>query len=79
MATERAHPALHELLRQLQGIYEAVSNFQPNHTRPPILDSSLMLAEAEDDSHPSHQDHIPGLKKLKESLKLDLDGLQKVI
>ncbi|KAJ3545944.1 hypothetical protein NMY22_g2248 [Coprinellus aureogranulatus] len=79
MASEKAHPALHELLAQLQGIYDSVSSFHPNSTRPPILDSSLSIAEAEDDGHPSHQDHIPGLKKLKESLKLDLDGLQKFL
>lgn len=78
MPTEKAHPALHELLERLRGIYEALSNFHPNNTRPPILDSSLSLSEGDDDSHPSHQDHIPGLKKLKESLKLDLDGLHKV-
>lgn len=78
MSTETAHPALHELLGRLQGIYEALSNFRPTSTRPPILDSSLSLNEEDDDGHPSHQDHISGLKRLKESLKLDLDGLQKV-
>jgi hypothetical protein len=72
-----SHPELQELLRSLRTIYKAVSDFHPPNRNPPILDSSLE-ADAGDDGHWSQNDHIPGLKKLKDALKLDLDGLEKV-
>ncbi|KAF6748027.1 hypothetical protein DFP72DRAFT_583486 [Ephemerocybe angulata] len=72
------HPELYDLLQRLHGIYDAVSNYQPPNVQPPILDSSFE-ADTGDDTHWSHQDHIPGLKKLKEALKLDLDGLEKFL
>jgi hypothetical protein len=79
-----SHPELRSIQKRLQHIYENISNFQPPPVLYPILDSSLeaQTAEANDDAnghHWSQQDHISGLKKLKESLKIDLDGIQKVI
>lgn len=83
MATDGpSHTELRDVQRRLQRIYEGISNFQLPPVLYPILDSSLeaQTAEANDEgNHWSQQDHIPGLKMLKESLKIDLDGLQKVI
>lgn len=84
MSTEGvSHPDLRNLQKRLQKIYEDISNFQPSTVRYPILDSSLDIngSDSNEDGpgqHWSQQDHISGLKKLKESLKIDLDGLQKV-
>jgi hypothetical protein len=72
-----SHPELHELLRSLRIIYKAISEFHPPNGKPPILDSSLE-ADARDDGHWSQNAHIPGLKKPKYALKLDLDGLEKM-
>ncbi|RXW12620.1 hypothetical protein EST38_g13235, partial [Candolleomyces aberdarensis] len=77
-ASMSSHPELHELLKSLRIIYEAVSEFHPPSRKPPILDSSLE-ADAGDEGHWSQHDHIPGLKKLKDALKLDLDGLEKFL
>jgi hypothetical protein len=78
-----SHPELRSIQKRLQHIYENISNFQPPPVLYPILDSSLEAQTAEatndDGHHWSQQDHISGLKKLKESLKIDLDGIQKVI
>ena len=76
-----SHAELRRTQEQLLIIYENISNFQPPPVLYPILDSSLeaQTSEANEDGHHwSQQDHISGLKKLKESLKIDLDGIQKV-
>jgi hypothetical protein len=64
------------LRAQLQTIYHSISRFQPPPRRLLILDSSL---EFKDRDGPWIQhDNIPGLKKLKETVKVDLDALDKV-
>ena len=74
-----AHPALRQLRIQLQNIHDAISNFQPLTTKPPILDSSLDIgADSSEEAHWLQQEHIPGLKKLRDSVKVDLDVLEKV-
>ena len=74
-----AHPALHQLRIQLQSIHDAISNFQPLTSKPPILDSSLDIgADSSEEAHWLQQEHIPGLKKLRDSVKIDLDVLEKV-
>jgi hypothetical protein len=73
------HPALQQLRHQLQSIHDAISNFHPSTSKPPILDSSLDIgADSSEDAQWLQQEHIPGLKKLRDSVKVDLDVLEKV-
>ncbi|KAG6852306.1 hypothetical protein C0991_001073 [Blastosporella zonata] len=70
------HIALQHLRVRLNQIYEAISSYQPFHGRPPVLDSSLDTS-ADEDAQWLHQDNVQGLKKLKDSVKIDLDVLCK--
>ncbi|KAG6857374.1 hypothetical protein H0H87_004735 [Tephrocybe sp. NHM501043] len=73
------HIALHQLRARLSQIYTAISSYHPSHTRPPILDSSLDTGAGDDDGQWLHQDNVQGLKKLKDSVKIDLDVLGKFL
>jgi len=72
------HPALRKLQTLLHSVHEAISNYQPH--RPPILDSSIDVAtsEGDEDGQWTQLDHISGLKKLRDAVKIDLDVLEKV-
>ncbi|KAK0219684.1 hypothetical protein EDD85DRAFT_960873 [Armillaria nabsnona] len=70
-----SHPTLRILRTRLQAIHDSISHFQPPTRRPPILDSSLDLI----DTQWLQQDHIPGLRKLKDTIKIDLDVLDKFL
>lgn len=73
------HLALQQLRSRLRGIHDAISNYQPLTAKPPILDSSLDLGTDPSEDGPwSQQEHISGLKKLRDSVKIDLDVLEKV-
>jgi hypothetical protein len=75
------HPAaeLHLLKSHLQRIHDSIPYFQPLTARPPILDSSFEAAnESNDESQWLKQENIPGLKKLKENIGIDLVALDKV-
>ncbi|KAF9011872.1 hypothetical protein BDQ17DRAFT_1396918 [Cyathus striatus] len=76
--TVAAHPSLYALKIKLLQIYDDISNFQPPPTRPPILDSSIEIEPGEE-SQWIQQEDIPGLKKLKESIRVDLDLLEKFL
>ncbi|KAG6835271.1 hypothetical protein H0H93_003238 [Arthromyces matolae] len=78
MSNKCAHPALQQLLVQLRNIHESISSYRPSNDRPPILDSSLDTTGDEDGLW-LRQDGIHGLKKLKESIKIDLDVLEKFL
>ncbi|KAF8062266.1 hypothetical protein FPV67DRAFT_1422151 [Lyophyllum atratum] len=74
------HPALQRLRVRLQNIHEAISNYQPSAARPPILDSSLDIGtDANDDGQWLQQENIQGQKKLRDSVKIDLDVLEKFL
>ncbi|TFK31941.1 hypothetical protein BDQ12DRAFT_639392 [Crucibulum laeve] len=74
------HPELQLLRIRLQNIHDAISNFQPSSSRPPILDSSLDVgADAGEEGQWLQQENIPGLKKLRDSIKIDLDVLEKFL
>ncbi|KAG5644668.1 hypothetical protein DXG03_007967 [Asterophora parasitica] len=80
MAPTDPHPALQHLRLKLKDIYEAISNYQPSTSRPPILDSSLDIAtETNEDGQWLQQDNIQGLRKLRDSVKIDLDVLEKFL
>ncbi|KAJ7135401.1 hypothetical protein C8R43DRAFT_1203621 [Mycena crocata] len=73
-----AHPDLHILKSTLGSIHESLSNFRPLAVRPPILDSSTDAAAELEDGW-LQQDNIPGLKQLRDSVKIDLDGLERFL
>ncbi|KAG5725178.1 hypothetical protein E4T56_gene10197 [Termitomyces sp. T112] len=73
-----SHVALQHLRVKLQNIYESISNYQPSTDKPPILDSSLDTSSDEDGQW-LQQDNVQGLKKLKDSVKIDLDVLEKFL
>ncbi|KAJ4485228.1 hypothetical protein J3R30DRAFT_3437968 [Lentinula aciculospora] len=75
-----SHPELRDLRNHLQSIHQSISHFQPPIQRPPILDSSLqVILNPAEDTHWFQHDNIPGLKKLKESIKVDLDALDQFL
>ncbi|KAF7366638.1 hypothetical protein MSAN_00921700 [Mycena sanguinolenta] len=78
------HPELHCLRTTLRSIHESLSDFRPLAARPPVLDSSTEAItssslESPDDGQWLQQENIPGLKQLKDSVKIDLDGLEKFL
>ncbi|KAF9467151.1 hypothetical protein BDZ94DRAFT_1186166 [Collybia nuda] len=74
------HSGLQQLRTRLQDIYDAISSFQPLTAKPPILDSSLDIGgDPSEDGQWLQQEHIPGLKKLRDSIKIDLDVLEKFL
>ncbi|KAJ7194649.1 hypothetical protein GGX14DRAFT_678107, partial [Mycena pura] len=71
-----AHPELRILLEKLRSTYDSLLNFKPLVPSPPILDSSVAADPAEDGQW-LQPENIPGLKKLREALKVDIDTLHK--
>ncbi|KAG5639725.1 hypothetical protein H0H81_000005 [Sphagnurus paluster] len=71
------HPPLQHLRIRLKDIHDAISNYQPSTARPPILDSSIDVGTDEDGQW-LQQDNVPGLKKLRDSVRIDLDVLEKL-
>jgi hypothetical protein len=48
-------------------------------SKPPVLDSSLDVgSDSSEDAQWLQQEPVPGLKKLRDSVKIDLDVLEKV-
>ncbi|KAJ6604966.1 hypothetical protein B0H10DRAFT_1821281 [Mycena sp. CBHHK59/15] len=70
------HPELHLLHEKLQNVYDALLNFRPLAGSPPILDSSVG-SDPNDDGQWLRHENIPGIKKLRESIKFDIDILAK--
>ncbi|KAJ6520492.1 hypothetical protein C8R45DRAFT_955347 [Mycena sanguinolenta] len=73
-----AHPELHGLHKKLRNVYDALLNFRPLAGVPPILDSSID-ADPNDDGQWLRHENIPGIKKLRESIKFDIDILDKFL
>ncbi|KAJ7238505.1 hypothetical protein B0H12DRAFT_92326 [Mycena haematopus] len=72
------HPELHLLHKKLRNIYDALLNFKPLSGVPPILDSSIE-GDPHDDGQWLRHENIPGIKKLRESIKFDIDILDKFL
>ena len=76
-----AHPELQSLRRQLREIYEAIATFGSTQlaVKPPILESSIDPngGDVNEEFH-SHQDAVHGLRALRDSIRRDLDILEKV-
>ncbi|KAF8153239.1 hypothetical protein B0H34DRAFT_97427 [Crassisporium funariophilum] len=78
--TALPHIELQILKSRLQQIHNAISNFQPLTARPPILDSSYDAAnETNEENQWLKQENIPGLKKLRDNIKIDLGVLEKFL
>ena len=79
--TISAHSDLEVLRDRLRNLYNAMSTFGSTQfaVKPPILDSSIDLSggDVSEEFH-SHQDVVHGLRALKDSVKRDLDVLEKV-
>ena len=74
---DNPHTDLYTLQTQLRGILKSVSSFRPNTARPHIIDSSFDISgNSADDVH--RQDAVKGLRGFKDSVKRDLDVLEKV-
>ncbi|KAF7329832.1 hypothetical protein MKEN_00246600 [Mycena kentingensis (nom. inval.)] len=58
----------------LTSIHSSMTDFRPSLGQPPILDSS---SEAEPD--PDSESTLPGFKQLKESVRIDLEALEKFL
>ncbi|KAI0089623.1 hypothetical protein BDY19DRAFT_889252 [Irpex rosettiformis] len=68
------HRELHVLRTELRDVFASMAAFNPPVVQPPIIDAS---ADNNDDG--PRQDSIRGLRKLKESVKRDLDILEKFL
>ncbi|KAF8892935.1 glycosyl hydrolase family 61-domain-containing protein [Infundibulicybe gibba] len=71
-------PDLQALRTRLQKIHDSICRFQPLTAKPPILDSSVDIDSVEDNQW-LQQESIPGLKKLRDAVKIDLDVLEKFL
>ncbi|KAJ6591083.1 hypothetical protein DFH09DRAFT_975401 [Mycena vulgaris] len=77
-----AHPELHLLKSTLRSIHESLADFRPLAARPPILDSSSessLNGDSANDAQWLQQENIPGLKQLRDALKIDLDVLERFL
>lgn len=78
MSTSETHHAeLYILQAKLRDILKSVSSFRPSIARPPIIDSSFDISGNPDEDI-QHQDAVKGLRSFRDSVKRDLDVLEKV-
>ncbi|KAF9045111.1 hypothetical protein BJ165DRAFT_1475293 [Panaeolus papilionaceus] len=91
MSPSNTHDDLLNLRARLESISEVITHFQPLTPRPPIIDSSyeaLGVVSKQDNKEGEttenatswlHPEPIPGLRKLKEDIGIDMDVLQKFL
>lgn len=75
------HPELHALRIQLQNIIDDMSRFRPIIAKPPVLDCSfdaMSQRESADVGISSHES-VPGLRALRDSVRQDLDVMEKFL
>ncbi|KAL1662790.1 hypothetical protein GGF50DRAFT_58264 [Schizophyllum commune] len=74
------HPELHALRTRLKDILYSIEHFHPPAPRPPIIDSSVeFLGTKQHEEQWLQRRHTPGLKKLKEAVRVDYDVLDKFL
>ncbi|KAF5325349.1 hypothetical protein D9619_009615 [Psilocybe cf. subviscida] len=77
------HPELQKIRRHLSQIHDGIAHFKPLTARPPICDASFEDAarssEVTEENQWLHQESVPGLRKLKESIRIDLGVLDKFL
>jgi hypothetical protein len=74
MSSVLAHAELHATRSQLRDVYESIRAYQHPIARPPIIDACF--EDRVDDVQ--HVEAVPGLRGLRESVRKDLDILDKV-
>ncbi|KAA1474378.1 hypothetical protein DENSPDRAFT_781724 [Dentipellis sp. KUC8613] len=70
------HPQLQKQLNDLQNVAESIAVYEPYVPKPPILDASI---DAEDEDAHNRGDTLPGLRTLSESIKRDIELIQKFL
>ncbi|CAK5280458.1 unnamed protein product [Mycena citricolor] len=70
-----AHQDLETLYQELFDIHDALLDFKPLVEAPPILDSSSIDSDPNDDGQWLKHENIPGIKHLRESIRMDIDFL----
>jgi hypothetical protein len=73
---DNCNRSLQALRTQLEDIRKSIIHFQPPTSKFSVLDSSIEAGGDED--HWLQQDVVPGLKVLRQSIRRDLDVLDKV-
>lgn len=73
---DNGNHSLQALRTRLEDIHNSIVHFQPPTSKPSVLDSSVEAGGDED--HWLQQDVVPGLKVLRQSIRRDLDVLEKV-
>ncbi|TRM66840.1 hypothetical protein BD626DRAFT_397384 [Schizophyllum amplum] len=74
------HPELRALRLQLQDILFSIEHFHPPAPCPPIIDSSVeFIGTSLHEEQWLQRRHTPGLKKLKEAVRVDYDVLDKFL
>lgn len=71
------HPELQFLRKQLQDMLSSIAVFGPALPKPPVIDSSFDLSGRSADDV-QRREAVRGLRYLKDSVKRDLDVLEKV-
>jgi hypothetical protein len=71
------HPELQFLRIQLRNMLSSISTFGPVLPKPPVIDSSFDLGGQSTDSV-QRREAVRGMRALKDSVKRDLDVLEKV-
>ena len=71
------HLELQSLRRQLHNMLSSISNFGPTLPKPPVIDSSSDLTGQSADAV-QRREPVRGMRTLKDSVKRDLDVLEKV-
>jgi hypothetical protein len=76
------HDEIHKLQAQLSQIHDDMSLYEPPIPMPPVMDSSLDDSPEDQEigarGGSSTNERLPGLRALKESLRQDLEALEKV-
>ena len=72
------HPELQSLRKQLQDMLSSMAVFGPALPKPPVIDSSFDLSGKSTDDM-QRREAVRGLRTLKDSVKRDMEVLEKVL
>lgn len=74
---ESPHPETQKLRQKLQSVLESIASFRPSVAKPPIIDASINIAGEPSDEN-QHQEAVHGLRYLRDAVRRDLEGIEKV-
>ncbi|KAI0795766.1 hypothetical protein C8Q75DRAFT_747316 [Abortiporus biennis] len=78
MSTKPVRPDFQAQRLKLQEILQSISTFGPGLVKPPMIDSS-MEQSGESSSQPAQQEPIPGLRSFRDTVKRDLEVLERFL